>query len=103
MSCELPDKVMDDDIWNPEVLDDVRSDIDLASRPVSGVIQNHPGGSRYDKVLSERMKWLSPVFWPPHVVSKSHTYFLKKRKYCVITIKLVHYFKYPSLLTENKF
>ena len=65
----VPDKVMDDNIWNPEVLYNVRSDIDLASRPVSGVIQNHPGGSRYDKVLFETKKWLSPVFRPPHVVS----------------------------------
>ena len=42
--CEQPDKVVDDNIRNPEVLDDVRSHVDFSSRPVGWVIQNHPKG-----------------------------------------------------------
>ena len=42
--CEQPDKVVDDNIWNPKVLDDVRSHVDFSSRPVGWVIQNHPTG-----------------------------------------------------------
>ena len=44
--CAIPDKVVDDDIWDPEVLDDVGGHIDLASRPVGRVIQNHPEGKQ---------------------------------------------------------
>ena len=46
---------MNDNIRNPEVFDDVRSDIDLSTRPVSAVIEHHP------------------VLRPPHVVSQADT------------------------------
>ena len=51
----LPDEVVNDNIRNPEVFDDVRSDIDLSTRPVSAVIEHHP------------------VLRPPHVVSQADT------------------------------
>ena len=40
---------MNDNVRNPEVLDDVRSHVDLPSGPVSGVIQNHSAKGRYVK------------------------------------------------------
>ena len=54
LKITLPDKVMDDNVWDPEVLDDVRSDIDLSPGPICAVIENHP------------------VLWPPHVVAQPH-------------------------------
>lgn len=56
----LPDKVMDDNVWDPEVFDDIRSDIDLSPGPVCAVIEDHP------------------VLWPSHVVPKPHADLLRR-------------------------
>ena len=52
---------MNEDVWEPEVLDHVRVDIDLPPGPVRAVVENHP------------------VLWPAHVVAQAQTQFLEKR------------------------
>ena len=56
----VPDQVMDDNVRYPEVLDDVRTHVDLPPRPVRAVVENHS------------------MFRPPHVISKTQTYLLKE-------------------------
>ena len=47
-----PHEVVYQDVRHPEILDDVRVDVDLAPGPVCAVVENHP------------------VLWPPHVVTQ---------------------------------
>ena len=53
---------MDDNIRNPEVFDDVRSQDDLAPGPVCAVVEDHP------------------VFGPSHVVAQPHADLLQSIK-----------------------
>ena len=48
----LPDEVVYQDVRHPEVLDDVRVDVDLPPGPVCAVVEDHP------------------VLRPPHVVTQ---------------------------------
>ena len=48
----LPDEVVYQDVRHPEVLDDVRVDVDLPPGPVCAVVEDHP------------------VLRPPHVVAQ---------------------------------
>ena len=53
---------MDDNVGDPEVLDDVGGEDDLAPGPVRAVVEDHP------------------VFGPPHVVAQSDTDLLQSIK-----------------------
>ena len=86
---------MDDNVRNPEMFDDIRSDINFSSKPSS-----LESGGHIINYLNENKCLLlilicvpapvctiiehHSVFWPPHVVAKSQADLLRSEKYCEI-------------------